>query len=155
MMEGSTSRDEYLSLWLLMANVRDYMMRLRQKELGSQGITPQQSHVLHAIYIFGEDVTLKQISKNLSRKIHTISSQITRMEKRGFLKKIRVDPGTNRIRFKITDKGLELYNFSRKREAMHKLMSVISEEERQTLVTCLNKLLNQSEDILQELQKNH
>ena len=63
MMEGSTSRDEYLSLWLLMATVRDHMMRLRQKELGVQGITPQQSHVLHAINIFGEDVTLKQISR--------------------------------------------------------------------------------------------
>jgi DNA-binding MarR family transcriptional regulator len=154
-MENNTPMDRNLNLWLLIRDVRDNMMKLRREELSSQGVTPQQSHVLGVIYTLGEDVTLKQISKNLSRKIHTISSQITRMEKRGLLNKIRVDSGTNRIGFEITEKGLEVYNFSRKREAMYKLMSVITEEERQTLVTCLNKLLNQSEDIIQELQKNH
>jgi DNA-binding MarR family transcriptional regulator len=151
MMEGSTSRDEYLSLWLLMATVRDHMMRLRQKELWVQGITPQQSHVLHAINIFGEDVTLKQISKSLFRKVHTVSSQITRMEKLGLLKKIRISPRTNQIRFEITEKGMKAYEFSNKREAMYRLMSVLSEEERQTLVIYMNKLLDKSKEILQEL----
>jgi DNA-binding MarR family transcriptional regulator len=149
-MENITPVDRNLNLWLLIRDVRDNMMRLRQEELSSQDITPQQSHVLGVIYILGENVTLKQISNNLSRKIHTISSQITRMEKRGFLKKIRADSSTNRIRFEITEKGVEAHNFSRKREGMHKLMSVLSEEERQTLVTCLNKLLNQSEEIMQK-----
>ena len=138
----SIEKDMYL--WTLVARVRHQMLRARQKELAPYNITPRQAHVLRVIHDLGNRATLKDVSTYVFREIHSISAQTSRMEKKGFIKKIRDKPGTTTTRFELTEKGLEVYKSSMKRDSIRIIMSALSEEEREGLSLYLDKILAKS-----------
>ncbi|MFC1933125.1 MarR family winged helix-turn-helix transcriptional regulator [Chloroflexota bacterium] len=146
-MEETISTDQEFNLWILLAETRHTMFKVRKKELAFSGILPRQAHVLRIIHEFGDKVTLKEISKHISREVHSISEQTSRMEKKGLLKKNRELPGTTFTRFEITEKGLEALDLVIKRASIHTIISVLSEEERQQLRLCLEKLLSKAKEI--------
>jgi DNA-binding MarR family transcriptional regulator len=140
--------EEDLDLWLLLANTRHAMLRARQKELALYDISVRQAYVLRVIHDLGDKATLRDVSKHVFRAVNSISTQITGMEKKGLLKKIRDIPGTNKLRFEITDKGLRVYELITKRASIYAIMSVLSEEERQELRFYLDRLLSKSQEML-------
>jgi len=62
------------------------------------------------------------------------------MEKEGLIRKVKDLDRKNLIRVVVTEKGQRAYEQSTKREVIHRIMSSLSEEERQQLSSCLQKL---------------
>jgi DNA-binding MarR family transcriptional regulator len=66
--------------------------------------------------------------------------------KEGLLKKIRETPKSTLLSFELTEKGFDAFNFSNDRiKADREIMSVLSEEERQQLISMLNKIITKAE----------
>jgi DNA-binding MarR family transcriptional regulator len=100
------------------------MNRARQKELRPFDISPRQATILFI----------------LNRQINTLSQQITRMEKNGLVRKVRETPKSALISFELTEKGTEIYNKSVETSSVEQIMSVLTEEERQQLISLLKKI---------------
>lgn len=134
-------RDEDFLLWELIFHTRDAIFKARQKELAEYNILTRQSAVLSIVQAIGQESTPAEISRRLLRESQTVSELLSRMEKQGLVKRVRDLRRKNQLRVMLTEKGLEVYNQSIKRESIHKIISVLSEEERQQLKSCLQKIL--------------
>ena len=139
-MDNSLLDDQNYRLLKLMRNTNDAAIKVRKKELSKFGLLPRQAAVLFAIKALGEKVTATEIAHFLFREHHTITGIVSRMEKDGLVKRIRAPGGKNLTRIILTDKGEQAYHQSIKREATNEIMSTISEEERQQLKACLEKI---------------
>jgi DNA-binding MarR family transcriptional regulator len=107
------------------------MNRARQKELLPYHISPRQATILFILSNLGHKATLAELSKNTDRQINTLSQQITRMEKNGLVRKARETPKSALISFETS--------------SVVSIMSVLTEEERQQLISLLKKVVNSAE----------
>ena len=132
--------DEYYSLWLRLLLVRDAIHRARQGELRQAGITVSEAGVLFYVHALGGRATPAEISRCLFKKPHGISTLISRMEKEGLVKKANDLERKNLLRVEMTEKGQQAYNHASERAVIHRIMSSLSEGERQQISSCLEKL---------------
>ncbi len=132
--------DRDYDLWLLFAHTRRAMFNARKKELSQFGITVEQSAILIGVYALGDMATASKLSRCLYREPHSISEHITRMEKKGLLRRVKHPHITNQVEVKLTEKGLNAYRKSAERKSIHNIISALSEEEQQQLRSCLGKL---------------
>jgi len=151
-MRDSLSIDEDFKLWALLGQAADVVLRARQKELNRYGISAIEAGTLLAIQIIGDRATPAEITRWLLRKPHTVSELLKRMEKEGLVTKSKDLERGNLVRVRITEKGRQAYQQSTKRKSIRKVMSVLSEEERQQLMASLEKLRNRA---LKELRIEH
>jgi DNA-binding MarR family transcriptional regulator len=121
------------------------MNRARQKELSPFDISPRQATVLFILNSLGRKSTLTELSKHCDRQINTLSQQITRMEKNGLVRKVRETPKSALISFELTKKGTEIYNKSSETSSVEQIMAVLSEKERQQLISLLKKIATAAE----------
>lgn len=134
--------------WLLIGRARHIMLKARQKELGPYEISPQQAHVIDAIYYLGHKATLTELAKDSDRGIASISALLTRLEKDGLVKKSRENRKSVLKKFDLTEKGTNAQEIISKRLSIHKIMSVLSEEELRQLISVLQKIISSSEKYL-------
>ena len=99
------------------------------------------------IHHLGEKATVREIARNLSRESNSISEQISRMEKKGLLKKIRDVPGTIITKSELTESGFKALDFARKRESLNDIMSVLSDDELKQFELCLHKILSKAREM--------
>jgi DNA-binding MarR family transcriptional regulator len=137
---------EAYRVWVLLAQAREAIYDYRQQELLPYNISPKHAAVLHSIRDIGGEVTPTKIARWLGRKPHSILGILGRMEKRGYVKRTKDMERKNIVRVVVTDKGDEAYNKSLKREAIIKAFSALSDEERQQLASCLEKIRNKAID---------
>lgn len=142
--------DGNYKLWVLLAQTREAMLKSRQKELGRYNISPRQSAVLLFLQVAGDKVTPAEISRGLFRESHTISEILSRMEKQGLLKRVKDLSRKNLVRVELTEQGREACNRSAKRESIHKILSVLSSEERQQLELYLRRLRDKALQLIQK-----
>ena len=135
-------------LWQLMIRTFHIMRRVRQKELNKFHITTRSSAVLRLIIRLGEGATLTKIAEQLVMEDHSMSEQLTRMEKAGLIKKVRSSKNKNQIRVEMTEKGYEAYNNTLLRNSVQNIMSVITPEEQRTLWSIVAKIREQSLKVL-------
>jgi DNA-binding MarR family transcriptional regulator len=140
-MEEFSPIDEDYSLWILLGKTRHAIFRAREKELTECKVTTTQALILLSVLSLGDQATTIKISQHVFREFHTVFTQLNVMANAGLLRKIKDFPRKNRLRFVLTEKGLEAYYRSSKRESIHKIMSVLTEEELQQLKRYLEKLL--------------
>lgn len=131
--------DEDYFLWRLLHTARDVLTAARRKELSQHNMTPIESSVLFVVETISHNPTAKEISKHLFRKQNTISSQLERMEKKGFLRKMKGNG--SHVNIVLTEKGREAHKICIKRESVHKIFSCLSNKERQQLESNLQKLI--------------
>lgn len=68
---------------------------------------------------------------------------ISRMEKIGFVRKVKDPVKKQKVRISLTDEGLEIFhNKSSKAEMIYKILSCLSDEEQKQFNSILQKLLN-------------
>ena len=134
--------DPDYNLWVMLAHVRRAMVIARQKELKKYKITPRQAAILIAIGAIGEEATPAEISRWLFREPHSISEFLTRMERQGFIMKVKDLDKKNMVRCILTEKGREACNNALKIEAMHKIMATLSKREREQISAGLKKLMS-------------
>jgi DNA-binding MarR family transcriptional regulator len=133
--------DKDFNLWLLLDHARYALYRARELELLRYGMTPEQSQILFVIHGLKENATPGAIARETLLKPHTISGIVNRMEKKGLLKKTKDLNRKNQIRVSITEKGLEAHQLSSKRGPIHRVMSALSQGERDQLGPLLVKIL--------------
>jgi len=132
--------DQDYELWVLLAQVREVMFKARQKELQRYNLSPRQSAVLFIIHAIGDKVTPAEISRWLLRESQSVSEILSRMEKQGLLRKVKNLDRKNLVGVELTEKGIEAYNQSLRRESIHRIVSYLSDEERRQLYAILNTL---------------
>lgn len=134
------STDKDYNLWVLLRQTRDAMSKARERELEKYGISSIQAAVLFTIQAIGTEATPAEISRRLMREPHSVSGLLNRMQKQGFIRRVKDLPRRNMVRVVMTEKGEEAYRQSTKRFSMHETISVLSEEERSQLWNLLEKL---------------
>lgn len=144
MSEEILPEDSSFYSWLLISRARESLFKARQKELAPYHITTRQAYVLYVLYHLGHKATLAELAHQLKRGVNTISMQMKRMEKDGLVKKIRETPKSTLLNFELTEKGLETFYISNKIISVKDVMSVLSEEERQQLISMLEKIISKA-----------
>ena len=139
-MEEILSDDELFNLWWVLRRTSHVIMKSRNKELANCGISTATSAVLFISHTMDSKVTPAEISRQLLREAHSVSGLVARMEKAGLVRKVKDLDRKNMVRVELTEKGREAYARAQKRESIHRIMSVLSEAEREQLMSSLLKL---------------
>lgn len=140
-MKNQFYEDEYFNIAARLLQARNVFVKAWDKELSKYSVTHTQACVLFIIKVLTETggrPTPGEIARWLLKEPHTASRIVTRMEKTGLVSKI--SGRKNNINVALTEKGEQVYNQSLKRESVHKIMSCLSEEERQQMNSFLEKL---------------
>lgn len=136
--------DPDYNLWVLVQHARDSMAAARTKELDEYGISIVEAAVLFVIQVAEQSgdiqATPAEISRWVFRKSNTIAALLNRMEKKGLVKRVNDLHKRNLVRIAITDTGQTVFKKSAKRKSLRKMMSVLSEEQRQQLWASLSLL---------------
>ncbi len=151
-MENTLSADQDFNLWVLLVQTRDAIFKDREKELDQYGITTMESGVLFIVQAIGAEATPAEISRWLFREHHTVSALLSRMEKKGLIRKTKDLEKKNMVRVSLTEKGKQAHDNSLRRESVHQIMAALSEEERQLLMSYLNRLRDRA---LQQIRLDH
>jgi DNA-binding MarR family transcriptional regulator len=69
------------------------------------------------------------------------------MERDGLVTKLRENPRSVLLKYELTRKGIDAYKISSKLKSEKAIFSVLSEEERQQLISILEKVITRSEKI--------
>lgn len=139
-MEYLSSSDPDYSVWLSFRRAHEAIHKVRKIELRPYRLSTVETAVLVTVHRANNKVTPAEISRQLLKDAHSISQLLVRMERRGLLKRIKGIPRRNMIRVVLTRKGQEAYYHGEKGKAINKIMSVLSDEEKQQLVVSLDKL---------------
>jgi len=132
--------DSAYRLWVLLSQVDNTIFKAREKELRQIGISPEQAAALFIIQVLDNKGTPAEISRWLLRRPHTVSGLLSRMEKKGLLRKTKDLKRGNLVRVSLTEKGQQVYNQSSQLKSVHDIMSSLSEERRQQLISYLLEL---------------
>jgi len=139
-MKKYVSGDEDFDLWMFLAQTRRAMLKARRKELARYSISPRQSAIMFLSAVSEGRTTPAEIARVFFREPHSISGMLDRMEERGMVKKVKDLDRKNMIRVVLTDKGREAYKKTEKRDSIHKIISSLSQQERQQFKSILRKL---------------
>jgi len=152
-MKSNLSADPDYNLWVLLHQARDAIFRARDKELSQYGITTMQSAVLFIITALGGEATATEISRWLSREPHSVSGLLARMEREGLVRKVKDLVKKSQVNVTLTAKGRQAHSESLKRESLRGIMSCLTEEERQQLVSSLKQLRDKALGSLTKVRK--
>ncbi len=141
-------KDEYSNinflLVVLLHNCSRAVNKVRQREISAFGMTASQSAIIRAIIRWGEEATSSKISEQLFLEPHSVSEQLKRMAKEGLIIKTRNQDKTRTIRLEVTEKGLELHKNTLVLDYSDRIMSVLTEEEKNELWSLLSKVRGQA-----------
>ena len=139
-MKALSFEDKDYLLWVLLHQTTDGIVLGRDKELRRYGISTIEAAVLFSVQSIGDKATPAEISRWLLRKPHSVSGLLKRMERKGLIKKAKDLNRKNLVRVSLTEKGKHAYCHSTERKFIHKVMSALTEEERQQLKSYLERL---------------
>jgi len=139
-MKNHSSSDQDYELWILLNQVRDVLLKAREKELRPHGITATQAAALFVIEANGNEATASEISRWLHREHHSVSGLLSRMEKEGLISRSKDSPSQSLAKVTLTEKGRQAYYQSTQIASIRNTMCVLSEEERQLLRSLLKKM---------------
>ena len=149
-MGKSQYTDEDYDLWVLLAQARDAMFKVRQRELKRYGVSTAEANILLLIKNITDKTTITEIAQPLIRETHTVSEVINRMQKRGLLRKVHDLDRSNKVGVELTDKGKKAYRQSLGRKSIHRIMLPLSKNKRQQLRSSMKELRDRA---LKELGK--
>jgi len=140
--------DEDRDLWTLLTQTRDLILKAEQKEMRRYGASATRRTTLGVILALVNKAIPAKISRRLFREPHSVSGLLSRMEDEGLVRKVKDLDRKNLVRVELTEKGYHTYYQPIREESLHRIMSTISTEQRQQLVSCLQTI---REGALQEL----
>ena len=133
---GNTAYDA----WMMIRKTGIVVGRVRERELRLYGISSVMAGVLFIVHVLGSDATPSEIARQLSREPNTVSALLNRMRKVGLIKKVKDLDKKNMVRVELTDKGYEAYLKSIDNESTKSVMSVLSEDELNEMMSYLKKI---------------
>ena len=133
---GNTAYDA----WMMIRKTGIVVGRVRERELRLYGISSVMAGVLLIVQVLGSDATPSEIARQLSREPNTVSALLNRMRKSGLIKKVKDLDKKNMVRVELTDKGYEAYLKSIGNKSTISIMSVLSEDELNKMMSYLNTI---------------
>lgn len=141
------------SLWSLFFTTQSAVGRLRDLELFSIGVTPEQSGVLFLLSRNQGKSTIAEMADAWLRQRNSVSTLIDRMSKQGLVKKKRI-PKQKDLEIEITPKGRELHNRIRNTSKIFDLVFAdLTREDKMKFAGCLNMVLSRSLGLLEAKQE--
>ena len=134
------TKDQNYNLWALLDLTHHAIMKVRRKEFDKQKVSVTQATVLLIVEALGDKATPAEISQWLFREPNSVSEILSRMKKQGLIRKVNDLGRKNLVRVVLTKEGQEAYYWSAKEEAVRRIISTLSEEERRQLALCLYSL---------------
>jgi DNA-binding MarR family transcriptional regulator len=135
--------DEYYKLWLLLTQTRSAIFKIRHKLIG-QYLHPNQAAALVSIWALQGQITPAALSRRLFLEPHSVSELIIRMQKNGLVSKKKDKKRGNVVRISMTEKGKEVCRVVMAQELIVRIMSVLSDEQREQLRICLTILMKEA-----------
>ena len=154
-MKKLSSDDQDFELWILLSHTRNAITKLREQELEEFNVSPQQSAILHLLETAEDNITPAKVSRRFFREPHSVSELISRMEKRGLVKRMKDLPRKNMVRIVLTDEGHDIYQRSKRaRKPVLRIMSKLSNEQREQLRLFLTILQDAAVDEIEQAYKS-
>ena len=111
--------------------------------LQALNLTMQQNRVLiHLAHAEGHTLSLKSLEESFCAAQSTVAGLVTRLEKKGLVEALS-DPADKRVKLvRLTAEGARLHSISHQKvvDSEEHLTSLLTEEEKQTLLDCLKKV---------------
>jgi DNA-binding MarR family transcriptional regulator len=136
-MKDLLSDDPLYKLWVMLTQTRNATVKAREQELRQLGISGTESFILFVIWSMGNNTTPAEISRIVLRRPHTVSEFLSRMQNKGLVKKARNPDNRSMISVALTKKGLQVYRQASKRQSVHRMLSVLPDEDRDRLMSYL------------------
>ena len=133
--------DEYFMLWIMIAQTKDAILRVRQLDYARFGISNERRAVLWNIQNNGGHATPVEISRQLFRELHSVTEMLKRMEKEDLIVRYKCT-GRSKFEVKLTPKGLDVFTQSLYDETDKRIFSVLTKKQRERLAVYLWKLRN-------------
>jgi DNA-binding MarR family transcriptional regulator len=131
--------DEYFTLWVLVAQTKDAILKARERDYARYGISNERRAVLWDIQNSDGHAAPVDIARNLFREIHSMTMLLRRMENDGLLTRY-ISDGKSKSEVRLTDEGLDVFRQSLYNETDRRVFSVLTKTERKHLESCLWKL---------------
>jgi DNA-binding MarR family transcriptional regulator len=135
--------DESYGVWLQLFQTRSALFKARQNKVGKY-IHFNLAAALVTIWASDGKITPAILSRQLFLEPHTVSELVIRMEKKGLIKKAKDAKRENIIRISITEKGRKFCIQAVQLEFVHKIIDVLSDEQKNQLKICLRLLYKQA-----------
>ena len=139
--------DPEFQLWRILDHTRFMIARAREKELARFGLTPEQSHVLDILVGHGGSVTINDIVAVTQRQHHSISTLVSRMVRQGLVTKKKDPDDLRKWVVSITAQGERVFR-DLTRDAIHRIISCLPEQNRSTFKEDLLCLLKRAYEVL-------
>jgi len=149
----SKIEDKEYDVWILLSRVYHLIAMLRKLELSKFDILPVQSYILFVIKALGDDTTPSRVSEFVYQQRSSISDILKRMEKQGLIKKTSTPGSKKRVIVTLTEKGEKALSLSKQRKFLHKVLSALSDEQKQQLEAGLELLRDSAVNELSITQK--
>jgi DNA-binding MarR family transcriptional regulator len=139
-----------LRLWFLMHRDVGLFRRCEDKAYGEKGLTMEQFVVLAAMKYVGPTASPSDIAEWIGRTPNTISMIVDRMVKAGLVKRTRDRKDRRVVRVVSTEKADDAFGRAIPAgwEFAHKIMSPLSNADRQTLARLLETMRHEALDYL-------
>jgi DNA-binding MarR family transcriptional regulator len=151
-MDNASFTDLEHTVWILMSQTKDTMLRVRDSDLSNRGLTAVEAGALHVIHVIGDKATPATISKSMLRQHHSVTALLKRMETKGLIKRIKSTNRKNTWQISLTEKGKKAYKNSNVGDSLYEMMSVLTDAEKNQLKETLTKLRNKAISYEQSLQ---
>lgn len=123
--------------------INNALEREANANLQKLNLTLQQNRVLiHLAHAQEHTLSLKTLEEHFGAAQSTIAGLVSRLEKKGLVEALS-DPGDKRIKLvKLSEEGARLHAISRSNvvASEERLTALLTDEEKQTLLTCLRKV---------------
>ena len=124
-MKDALNDDAAYLFWILFQQAHLAMSKVRERELRSLGITPNQATLISIVKQLEGDCTPTEISKRLIRESHTVTELINRVVKMGLIRKEKDSKRKNGVKVVLTSKGEKVYEQITKLCILRRLISVL------------------------------
>jgi len=142
-LEQQDNHDDLFLLWVLIAQTRDAISKARHRELERWNINKERRAILWNLANNGGVSTPIKIARELFKEINSVSEMLKRMEEQGLVIRGK-RKGKASLPVYLTPKGEEILNQSRNNEIDKRIFSVLSEEQRNNLISSLWSLRSQA-----------
>jgi DNA-binding MarR family transcriptional regulator len=145
--EYNSYQDKKLDIWVLLENVNYTVRRGRERELSQFGFTLIQASVLRLLRQNPPGLSLTEIANSINREQNSVSSLISRMQKKGLVEKIK-NTKKSGIIIRITRKGRQQYSETLDKTFLTAVVYALSEEEQEQFQFYLQKIKVKASDLL-------
>jgi DNA-binding MarR family transcriptional regulator len=139
--------DPEINLYVLMDQANSVITQAVELELKHLQITQPQARVLTMLSRQNTPVTLEELANWTLKEFNSVSTLINRMEKKGLIKKIKID-GNLKTYITLSEKGSDLYHRQVTERSIHLIFSKLSKDEQKQLENTLKKVRDNTRDLL-------